>query len=245
MDKLMRYLAPRSAFGFVGRMIFFVLLVACANILFGRHFDPHHAHPPLYYVTHATIVGGPLIAFFFAVTAYQIKLQRQLSKLSRKDPLTGLDNRRSFFELTERRRARRSRGVLLMLDADWFKKINDNHGHQAGDLALKAIAYMLRRNIRDTDTIGRVGGEEFAIFMHDMTIEQARSVGSRLVKPVAFKTASGAHLTVTLSIGAVVSQSDNTIDEMINRADKALYCAKENGRGRLVVWDEIGTSQVA
>ena len=239
MERLMRLLAPRTGLGFVIRLVALVSFVALANLAFARFFDAQNPHGPQFYFMHALIVGGPLIAFFLAVTVFQTELQKRLYSLSRKDDLTGLNNRRSFLELTERRRAQKSKGVLLMMDADWFKKINDQHGHQGGDLALKSIANMLRRNVREHDTIGRLGGEEFAVYMHDMTIEQARAVGSRLIKPVGFTTTTGAHLTVTLSIGAVISQTENTLDEMINRADKALYRAKETGRGKLVVWDEI------
>jgi diguanylate cyclase len=147
--------------------------------------DPPHEFS--YYFLHATFVDGPLITFFLAVLTFQIRLQRKLWRPSRKDGLTGLDNRRTFFDMADKRRKQCSRGVLLMLDADRFKSINDTYGHQAGDSCLKAIAYLLQRNLRDGDVIGRIGGEEFEIYLQDATVEQARVIGTRFTTPIPLR----------------------------------------------------------
>ena len=97
MDNLMRWLAPKGVMGFFLRLVVLISLVAALNVAFGLIYDEHGLHEPFYYVTHATFVGGPLIAFFLTVTTFQIKLQRKLWCLSRKDGLTDLNNRRTFF----------------------------------------------------------------------------------------------------------------------------------------------------
>lgn len=236
----MRLLAPKGWIGFAVRLFVLVGFVAAANITFARVFDDpdhHNQHSPVYYIAHAAFVGGPLIAFFLAVCVYQLRLQRKLWRLSRKDGLTGLNNRRTFFDLVEKARKVERAGVLLMLDADWFKKINDTYGHQAGDRCLKSIAYTLRRNLRQGDILGRVGGEEFAIYLRGAAISQARVIGERLTKPICFDTETTQHLTITLSIGAVVASPTISIDALFANADAALYDAKQAGRATYVLWN--------
>lgn len=238
MDLVMRWLAPRGVLGFVARLVVLIAVVASANVLFAVVHGGHDLHSMAYYVTHATFVGGPLIAFFLTVTVFQVRLQRRLWRLSRKDSLTGLNNRRTFFDLATKRTTQKGLGVLLLLDADWFKSINDTYGHGAGDQCLKSIAYTLRRNVRQNDILGRIGGEEFAIYLKDTTLQQARVIGERLTKPIPFKTDQNQHLTVTLSIGAAVSGNKASLEELFANADSALYRAKMEGRAKMVFWDE-------
>lgn len=239
MDNLFRWLAPKGVIGFLLRLVLLINLVAALNIAFGWVYDEHDLHDPFYYLTHAAFVGGPVIAFFLAVTMFQIQLQRKLWRLSRNDGLTNLNNRATFFDKAGKRRKQGGHGVLLMLDADRFKNINDRYGHQAGDDCLKVIAYMLRRNLRDGDVVGRIGGEEFAIYLQNTTVQQARSIGRRLTLPIPLDSKDGVHLSITLSIGAVASYPNATLDDMFIAADKALYHAKENGRAQMVVWDDV------
>ena len=120
MDRMMGWFAPRSAFGFIVRLLFLVAIVAAANVAFAVAVGEYHAHATSYFFMHAAIVGGPLIAFFLAVCTFQIRLQRRLWRLSRKDGLTGLNNRRTFFDQLEDIRGKSTTGVLMMLDADLF-----------------------------------------------------------------------------------------------------------------------------
>lgn len=234
MNALMYWLAPKGLFGFVARLIFLTSCVAMANMLFATLFDDNPSHDAIYYVGHALFVGTPLIAFFLAVTVFQIRLQRKLWRLSRKDGLTGLNNRRTFFNNTIAARKGSKEGVLLMLDADLFKSINDQYGHHAGDMCLKSIAHTLQRNVRESDVVGRIGGEEFAIYLKDTTAEQAKVIGERLTKPIAFRTKTDEHLTVTLSIGATIAAPALTLDGLFAAADDALYAAKQNGRAQII-----------
>lgn len=239
MDTVMRWLAPKSKLGFVVRFMVLIALVTVANVIFGLVFDVHDLHPPAYYVAHAFFVDGPLIAFFLTVTLFQVRLQRRLSRLSRKDGLTGLNNRRTFFAMVDDLRPAAAKGILLLLDADRFKTINDTYGHQAGDDCLRSIAYMLHRNVRKTDIIGRIGGEEFAIYLSNTSLAQARVIGERLTKPIPFNAGpTQPHATVTLSIGAVEASPTASFDELFGLADSALYHAKQKGRARMVFWTD-------
>jgi diguanylate cyclase (GGDEF)-like protein len=207
--------------------------VAVANVAYGYLYDDHSLHEPGYYIVHALFVGSPLICIFLTVSVFQIKLQRNLSRLANKDGLTGLDNRRAFFKKTGRLREVTKSGVLLMLDADRFKEINDRYGHHVGDICLKSIAKTLQKNTRSADVVARIGGEEFAVYMQNTTVLQAQAVGARLIMPIPFQTMPGGTSTVTLSIGACAAQSDETLDDLFVAADRALYQAKQNGRAQI------------
>lgn len=234
---LMYLFAPKGVGGFVMRLALLTGVVIAANFVYAHSFGDHHSHHASYYIGHALFVGTPLIGFFLAVTVYQVRLQRKLYRLAREDGLTGLNNRRAFFTQTDTARKSCKTGVLLMLDADFFKPINDKYGHDAGDACLRSIAHTLRRTVRQDDIVGRIGGEEFAIYLQNTTTAQAQAIGERLTKPIAFRTACDAHLTVTLSIGATVSTPPlQSLDRLFIEADKALYKAKQSGRARMMFW---------
>lgn len=156
------------------------------------------------------------------------------------DLLTGLFNRRAFLEASERiiaQRARRRHPVsVLLFDLDRFKSINDRFGHAVGDDALKLFARTASANMRTTDVIGRLGGEEFAVILPGNTAE-ATMVAERLRS--AFEAAgveiSGHHIGATVSIGVATAIPPLDFDAMLVRADAALYRAKHNGRNRIEV----------
>jgi diguanylate cyclase len=164
-----------------------------------------------------------------------------LCELSSRDPLTGLANRRHF-ELTlasEIDRVARAGepALVLMIDIDHFKRVNDAHGHQAGDLVLKAVAAALRECIRPMDTVARFGGEEFAMilpncapaFGHTVAERIRMQVGSR---PIAI--CAGQEVTVTVSIGGAFAPQWVRSSTLlwVERADQQLYRAKSEGRNR-------------
>jgi diguanylate cyclase (GGDEF)-like protein len=168
-----------------------------------------------------------------------LRLLRSLSLLSRKDGLTGLNNRRTFMELAQKRLDSSGRGVLVLLDADHFKRVNDRFGHSVGDHCLEEISHRLKWNLRGDDVAGRLGGEEFAILFAGATIEQARVIGQRIGQPIPFRVeGNDDHLAITLSMGAVAIDPDVSLDAHLIRADDALYVAKDTGRARMVVWSE-------
>jgi len=152
-------LRPRSRLGVVTRVLLFTAALSLANIVFSVNIAPLLPDVPFVYnIARAVFVAMPLLWLLFGVMLYQAKLQRRLSFMSRKDWLTGMNNRRTFFDLASMRSQQCKTGILLMLDADHFKQINDTYGHQAGDICLKAISYTLSRNLRLGDVSGRIGG---------------------------------------------------------------------------------------
>lgn len=239
MEKVIKLLAPRNRPGVIARVLLFTAALSLANMVFAVTIAPLLPDGAIVYnVARAVFVAVPLLWLLFAVMLYQVRLQHRLSFLSCKDSLTGLNNRRTFFDLASQRNQQCKTAILLMLDADHFKQINDTYGHPAGDTCLKAIAYTLQRNLRTDDVIGRIGGEEFAILLANTTPDIARVISERLVIPIPFR-AGPAHLTVTLSIGAVVTSPDTPLDVLFSLADRALYQAKSEGRARVVFAEPV------
>ncbi len=163
------------------------------------------------------------------------------------DSLTGLYNRR-YLEahlqklLLKNEENKRSLGVLVM-DIDHFKKINDSYGHGVGDEILKIFAERLKRNIRGIDMVARLGGEEFVVLLPDIPLERAYIVAERLRRSIAEETfpcsAPEGAISVTTSIGgAMINSQPHGVQEVIDRADKQLYIAKEHGRNVCVFEDK-------
>jgi len=173
----------------------------------------------------------------------QKELQWKLERQARTDPLTGCANRRHFMELAEHELARARRYnedvSVLMLDLDHFKEINDRHGHQAGDLVLQRLVQICQATLRAEDAVGRLGGEEFAILLPESGLKKAQEVAERLCRAVASAEVSmegKAPVRFTTSIGvATLAREDANFGEVLCRADKALYEAKNTGRNRVVI----------
>lgn len=239
MNRLFRILAPTSLKNALALITFLTSLIAVANLAFAYAVDGSFQRAIGYYIAQAVFVGGPFVVFVTVVTRYQLKLQKHLSLLSRKDGLTGLNNRRTFLELAQKRLEESAQGVLLVLDADHFKRVNDVYGHAAGDTCITEIAHRLKWNLREHDVAGRIGGEEFAVLLANATIEQARVIAGRLGQPISFcANTEATHQSITLSMGAVMIDPDMSLDAHLIRADDALYAAKDAGRARLVIWTE-------
>jgi len=162
-----------------------------------------------------------------------------LRRDSQTDPLTGLLNRRSLqAEVTSRCEARERFGVLFM-DLDHFKSVNDRFGHEMGDRVLVAVASVLKTALRPGDVVGRYGGEEFVGVVAGAGPESARLVAERLRRAIeAMLPPKGGPTKLTISIGCTVfdpRQSDERSEELLHRADMALYAAKRTGRNRVVL----------
>jgi len=167
----------------------------------------------------------------------RIELENKLSKLATTDKLTGIYNRHRFEELLAKELARAERYntpmALIMFDIDYFKNINDTYGHDVGDNVLRTVSEVIRFNIRETDIFARWGGEEFIILTPETTEESAEHLAKKLCSALEqydFETAG----TVTASFGVTMHKSKETNGEMIKRADKAMYQAKQNGRNQVV-----------
>ena len=171
------------------------------------------------------------------------KMEEELTKLATTDPLTGVANRRFFAERMESELVRFKRfgnpASFLMLDIDFFKKINDSYGHAIGDVALKEFARIARESLRKTDLVGRLGGEEFGILLTETDIDGAMIFAERLRYKIANNIVytDVANITFTVSIGiSEYSLSDEEVEGIIARADEALYEAKNTGRNKTVVY---------
>jgi diguanylate cyclase (GGDEF)-like protein/PAS domain S-box-containing protein len=168
-----------------------------------------------------------------------IRLNSELERLAKEDPLTGLPNRRFFMDQFEKEYLRAERYgfelALMILDVDHFKMINDTHGHQVGDKVLIALAEAIRNSLRSSDMAGRYGGEEFCIFLPQTDGQQAAAVAEKLRNAVSKLQFSGeTDFSMTCSIGVtVLHPGKDDITSIIRRADEALYEAKETGRNRV------------
>ena len=174
----------------------------------------------------------------------QIKRQAQEFALqARLDALTGLANRRAFDESLARECARARRTqlplCLVLLDIDHFKQINDQYGHAAGDKVLRDFALLCQQSIRDTDLLGRYGGEEFILVLPEIDLQTAILSAERIRMTVAqynFTLTSGTVLQLSCSIGiAMYLPERDDLDKLLLRADQALYQAKHQGRNRCAV----------
>ena len=166
----------------------------------------------------------------------------QLRRTAERDSLTGTQNRRSLEQALAREfKAHGSQDAalaVLFIDIDWFKRINDNLGHAGGDLCLRSIATSLRAEIRPTDAMGRYGGDEFLVMLPGRDAAAARIVAERLRKVVEGSQVywQGEAVPLTVSIGLATRRpSDRVPATLLERADKALYAAKEEGRNRVCV----------
>ncbi|MBK6689786.1 MAG: GGDEF domain-containing protein [Deltaproteobacteria bacterium] len=165
----------------------------------------------------------------------------ELRTLANTDPLTGLYTRRYLADSAERElfRARRSHSPvsLLMIDADHFKRINDQYGHAAGDEVLKAVARMCRDQTREVDVVARFGGEEIVVLLPSTDLFGARNVAERLRAVVEgyHQDWEGETLRVTVSIGVATSNEGDNLEALLARADASVYEAKRRGRNRVVL----------
>jgi len=171
-----------------------------------------------------------------------VSANNELERLATQDPLTDSYNRRHFFTLSEAefsksRRHQRSMAVL-MIDVDLFKTINDTYGHAAGDVALHVLADCCRQATRESDILGRLGGEEFALCCPDADLEGALAMAERIRETCEEKKIpvnDDVYFSMTLSIGVTcISEEDQSFDRLLQRSDILLYQAKALGRNRSV-----------
>jgi diguanylate cyclase (GGDEF)-like protein len=168
----------------------------------------------------------------------RLRKEGELTHMAHYDDLTGLPNRRQILNLIEDwvRRAKRygDSSVLLFIDVDDFKTINDSRGHSVGDKVLEEIANILSQRIRTTDLIGRLGGEEFVILLDKASVADAQKIAEELL--VLCESALFAHgQPLTLSIGAAPFDGNQTVDDWIRDADQAMYQSKRKGGNRLTL----------
>jgi len=187
----------------------------------------------------------------FAATATtairNAQLHAKVQELATIDPLTGLYNRRAFFEMGHREVERAQRFgrplTAIMFDLDHFKRVNDTYGHAIGDQVLAGLAKLCQKELREIDLLGRYGGEEFAVLLPETDVAGAWQVAERLrrrIAQAAIDTDRGP-MQITLSLGIAALEEDVLdLETLLERADRALYAAKQGGRNRTCVWEAAG-----
>jgi len=198
-------------------------------------------------IAQATDQPAPLPHTAASPASYLQSVIDSLCELSLRDPLTGLANRRHFHAALEREVDRVARSgeaaLLMMLDIDHFKRINDTHGHVAGDRVLQSVARTLAACVRPMDTLARYGGEEFAIVLPACQAEFGRAVAERIRRAVAampIPVSPHTAVHVTLSIGGAFALQwiRSTTALWTSRADAQLYRAKSEGRNRVCIEEQ-------
>lgn len=189
------------------------------------------------------------IAYNFAVQSgiaiRNAQLFYETRKLASTDDLTGINNRREFFKLADRefklfkRQKKYKELSMIMLDVDDFKKVNDTYGHRTGDNVLQTVAKKCVKTLRETDIMGRYGGEEFGILLPYAGVQESLKAAERLKKNISEEPIllGNASIYITVSMGiAVLDESVDTFEELLNRADIALYKAKQKGKNCIEVF---------
>ena len=186
---------------------------------------------------------GVMVAYgIFAITSYMEETERKLKGEALQDPLTGLLNRRGMLETIRAclsyLQRKQQHAALLMIDLDFFKKINDEHGHDVGDVVLVEVAETMALLLRESDVLARFGGEEFLLFLPQTSTEQARLVAERLlvsVNELKLAVLAQSAQKLSISIGIATFGPDYDFATQLKRADQALYRAKGLGRCRIEI----------
>ena len=187
------------------------------------------------------IISVPISLAIGTMSFKLISTQTELKRLADEDPLTQLPNRRSFFATAQTHleglESNGGTSALLVIDADHFKQLNDSYGHAVGDRALVGIAEVLRENFRESDLICRVGGEEFAVLLPEMSISEAQPLATRVVEAVAANPLSepGAVIEYSVSCGVADTTTSYNLQALFKAADDAMYLAKRQGRNRVAL----------
>ncbi|MDH5655296.1 MAG: GGDEF domain-containing protein [Spirochaetia bacterium] len=210
------------------------LSFAALNAFYGMNYYEKIPVLEFMFLPLALFSSAPLISYYDHSIQ---KMFQELKSMAYYDPLTGLMNRRSFIEnlKLEIARSRREHAPLslMMIDIDFFKKINDEFGHDAGDRVLEEISGKIRASIRESDTAARYGGEEFIVLCPGSTLTGASLLAKKLsesIKEIDFPK------QVSISIGTTILEELDDIDSICKKADIALYEAKKNGRDCNVVY---------
>ena len=221
------------------RWDFIAAMALCAlgplpMLLFGD-IDGTRIFQYIVYMTIAVSLSIVLRAFMTRTLFEQFQLERQLREQANTDGLTGLLLRNHFLKLARLAlgdvHRQQKQACMLYLDADHFKQLNDDHGHAAGDAALVALAAVMRAQMRETDLIGRIGGEEFAMLLPGLDLRQAGSKAEQLRLAARAVQRPDGPLTVSIGI-AECRRADEDIEALLARADQAMRQAKSDGRDR-------------
>lgn len=168
------------------------------------------------------------------------RVNKQLEHKANYDGMTGLPNRAAFFSRMEQVRAGNDHNILMIIDADHFKNINDCFGHPVGDEALKLLSRVFRQILRKEDLIGRIGGEEFGILLPDTSIAEGQIIGEMIrhqIEATPFEPHKGVRHVMTVSVGLTAAAAHHDRAILMRNADTALFTAKRRGRNQVVCFE--------
>jgi len=223
----------------VGSILFSVLVTFFVSRLFGGNASLHGYSIAIIVPTIlASTIGYISLSMYFELE----RSRQEIHALAITDELTQIFNRRHFFQLAQRELERSRRNghplAIVLFDIDDFKQVNDSHGHMAGDLVLKETCQACKVTVRPYDIFARFGGEEFIFLLPDTDDTRAVAVADRLRQVIAERVVffDTGNVQMTISIGiAIFNPKKDTLDDVISRADSALYIAKKLGKNRLEV----------
>lgn len=234
--------------GFVRTVIVITIFTACvsAAITFGAMYFDNSMVVNLHGIVISFLVPViviPITSLSFLKTVFRLAAaESELNKLAITDELTGIYNRRYFLDVAEREIARALRFgkpfATILLDIDGFKKINDGHGHAAGDAVLVTLASICQRHCRKIDTFARYGGDEFYFLLPECTREEAVTFAERIRSAIEQIKVdfSGHAIPVTVSLGVqTFTGSEDSLDRLLIRTDKAMYAAKQAGKNTVSI----------
>jgi diguanylate cyclase (GGDEF)-like protein len=175
--------------------------------------------------------SGDLMVHVLDVTSRQ-RQETALRERADTDPLTGLYNRAAFESILRDRLLQRPHGVVLLVDLDGFKAVNDTHGHATGDQLLVAVAEKIRGSVRNTDVVARLGGDEFVVWLEGQVPEPGKIANSLIARLVAAAMSVVRTPAVSASVGICRAIDGASIEQLLHGADQAMYAAKRAGKGR-------------
>ncbi len=227
-----------------------LISIVCWLFVLGLIFTGQYIFPPLHQEKLLEIGIGMVLFIGMGITlgimsSKQKKQKAMLEGLSIRDRLTGLFNYGYFLDHLEKeqKRARRYQTPLsvIMMDVDHFKRFNDTFGHEMGNEVLKRVAKIIVSHVRNVDTVARYGGEEFVVTLPNASIKQAVVVAERIRAAIAKEKFKGnaeepvTSVTISGGVASYPSQAENT-EQLVYKADQALYASKENGRNQITVF---------
>jgi diguanylate cyclase (GGDEF)-like protein len=221
----------------IGSILLSVLITFLISVIFGNEVGVYGFGIAIV----VPAIVGTLASYVTLSLYFELEQsRREIHELAITDDLTQIFNRRHFFELADRELERTRRNgcslAIVLFDIDDFKEVNDSLGHLAGDRVLQEMCRVCQVIVRPYDVFARFGGEEFIFLLPETDMSRARAFASRLRQLISshIVAVNGTNIQMTISIGtAVYSSREDTLDDLISRADSALYKAKEMGKDRL------------
>lgn len=208
--------------------------------IFSNELELGNLYQNSYWVYSMLFLYAPI--FIVSIVLFEVLLiqwrnrEMWINEISRKDPLTGILNRRSMGEFLKELEDQRQIYTVILLDLDHFKKINDTYGHDVGDQVLITVSNILSNIAIDGDCVGRYGGEEFMLILPLLNRDQAMNIAHQCRKMIAetlIQDSNGNEFNISASFGVAMSSRDSKKEDVIRRADQALYIAKDQGRNQV------------